>query len=299
MTITQPHPLEVKARPFIEVSDSQIKLFQTCPRSWAYQKLLKIFPDEDKWNLYFGSGVHGGLEVLHNGDYLQAAKQKAIEVCAKDAPDDVEMQEKAAAIIEGYGKYFYPVYQQNWKTEASEEWYEYFPHPQVKMRGSRDNVSSARIDPSYWGIFDFKTTGFKDGGALGQTIPTNHQLAIYGISKCREVNQWPKEMGLIFLQKPRTKNHKDWIRNALSDPTLYSMKAEPFTPAMANYALAVEQEIIGTGLQMLALARIYDLHGTAALDSALPNFNSCFAYGRMCGFAQGCHNNRPLHKEMK
>src|SRR6056297_1327775 len=215
MTETNPHPLEVKARPYIEISDSQVKLFQKCPRSWAYQKLLKVQPEEDRWNLYFGSGVHEGLEQLHNGDTLEAAVAKAEAKCGKDAPDDAEMHAKAKALVHGYGQHFYPLYLNNWQTIASEEWYEYFPDPLVKMRGSRDNVSTARIDPSYMALLDFKTTGFKDGGDLGRTIKTNHQLGVYNVSKCREIGTWPKEIGLVFLQKPRSNDVREWCRRAM------------------------------------------------------------------------------------
>ncbi|NEN88010.1 MAG: PD-(D/E)XK nuclease family protein [Okeania sp. SIO3H1] len=280
------------------MSDSQIKSFQKCPRSWAYQKLLKVYPDEDKWNLHFGSGVHVGLEHLHNGDTLENATKETVASCAKEAPDDAEMHAQAKSMVIGYAKHFYPFYITNWQTVSSEEWYEYFPHPLIKMRGSRDNVSVARMDPNYMALLDFKTTGMKDGGDLGKTIKTNHQLALYSVSKCREIGKWPSEQGLIFLQKPRTKSITEWCRRAENDPGLYSMKNEPFTPDMAHYALAVEQEVVATGLQMYALAKAFDMGGVPALEMAIPNLNACFEYGRMCGFSKGCHNNRPMHREM-
>lgn len=298
MTETNPHPLEVKARPYIEISDSQVKLFQKCPRSWAYQKLLKVQPEEDRWNLYFGSGVHEGLEQLHNGDTLEAAVAKAEAKCGKDAPDDAEMHAKAKALVHGYGQHFYPLYLNNWQTIASEEWYEYFPDPLVKMRGSRDNESVARIDPTHWGVYDFKTTGQIDGGDLGKNIGRNHQLSLYAVSKYRECGQWPKEQGLIFLRKPRHKTANAWIQQAREDHSLYSMRSEPFGPAEAWYALAVEQEMVATGKQMYALARAFDIHGAAALDLAVPNLNNCVVYNRLCGFAAGCHSCRPVHHVM-
>lgn len=298
MTETQPHPLEVKARPFIEVSDSQIKLFQTCPRSWAYQKLLKIQPEEDRWNLYFGSAVHKGLETLHLGATLQDALQDAEKVCAKDAPDDEEMRLKAKAMVHGYAHHFYPIFNQNWETTACEKWFEYFPDPLVKVRGSRDNESRARIDPAHTALLDFKTTAFKDGGQLGTSIRRNRQLALYGISKYRATNEWPREQGLIFLQKPREKNINSWVQRAQQDPSLYSMASEPFTPGIAWFALAVEQEIVANARQMYALARAFDIHGASALDMAVPNFSNCEVYNRLCGFAEGCHSCRPVHHVM-
>jgi hypothetical protein len=293
------HPLEVKARPFIEISDSQVKLFQSCPRSWAFQKLLKIQPEEDRYNLYFGSGVHKGLERLHLGDDLAAAQNAARAACAKDAPQDGEMAEKAAAMVGGYGLHFYKMYLQNWETTAAEEWYEYFPDPLVKVRGSRDNKSRARLDPSHTGVFDFKTTAFKDGGDLGKNLKRNHQLALYAVSEMRLTGSWPSEYGLIFLQKPRSQDHRDWCQRALQDPSLYTMRNEPLTPEFAWYAMAVEEEMVVTGKQMHALARLFDLHGPAALEQALPNFNSCYEYGRECGFAKGCHSCKPIHRVMQ
>jgi len=292
------HPLEVKARPYIEISDSQVKLFQSCPRSWAYQKLLGIQPEEDRWNLHFGNSVHKGLERLHSGDDLGASQRAAREACAKKAPQDGEMADKAAALVGGYGLHFFKLYQQNWETVASEEWYEYFPDPLVKVRGSRDNKSRARLDPNHTATLDFKTTASKDGGDLGKGLRRNHQLALYSVSEMRITGQWPREYGLIFLQKPRTDNHAEWCRRALQDPTLYTMRSEPVDPDFAWYAMAVEGEMVATGRQMYALARLFDLHGPAALDQALPNFASCYDWGRECGFAKGCHQCKPIHKVM-
>lgn len=298
MTLTQRNPLNVQARPFIEVSDSQIKLFQTCPRRWAYQKLLKIQPEEDRWNLFFGSGVHKGLETLHLGGTLEQAQKDAEACCAEDAPNDNEMHAKAKALVYGYGTHFFHQFSNNWQTTACEKWFEYFPDAQVKVRGSRDNESRARIDPAHLGLFDFKTTGQVDGGDLGRNIARNHQLSLYSISHYRETGEWPRETGLIFLRKPREKVVNAWVQRAREDHSLYSMVSEPFGEDAAWYSLAVEREIVATGKQMYALARMLDLHGVQALDHAVPNLNNCVIYNRLCGFAAGCHKCEPLHETM-
>jgi hypothetical protein len=293
------HPLEVKARTHIEISDSQVKLFQACPRSWAYQRLLKIKPEEDRWNLYYGSAVHKGLEHLHKGDLLKGAVEAAVAVVQKDAPSDAEMAAKAAAVVEGYARLFYPLYQTNWVTLACEEWYEYFSDPVVKIRGSRDNKSAAKQNMAHRATLDFKTTAFKDGGDLGKNLRFNHQLALYCISEYRVSQQWPQEMGLVFLQKPRTDDLAEWCRRAKTDAGLYTMKTEPVTPEFAWYALSVEEEMTLTGRKMFEIARAFDINGVSALNEVLPNYNGCFEYGRKCGFAQGCHSCKPIHRVMQ
>lgn len=292
------NPLNTKARPVIEVSDSQIKLFHRCPRLWAYKKLLKIDPPEDKDNLIFGTGVHSGLEHLHKGGDVAGALDKCREKCAKEAPKNEVLRNQAAALVEGYSRHLFPIFSRNWHTTGSEVWYEYFPAPEVKVRGSRDLEACAVINHSHEGVFDFKTTAYNDGGDLGKTIPTNVQLSLYAISRCRQTGRWPSEQGLIFLQKPRQKNPQDWIQRAVTDHTLYSMKSEPFTPAMALYCMAVEEGIVAAAKQMHAIARMFDLHGPAALDLAMPILDHCFDYGRMCGFYGGCHAFKPVHKVM-
>lgn len=292
------NPLNTKPRPIIEVSDSQIKLYHRCPRLWAYKRLLNIDPPEDKYNLIFGSGVHTGLEHLHKGASVQEALDKCRETCAKDAPKDEAMRNQAAALVQGYSRHFFPIFSQNWNTTGSEVWYEYFPAPEVKVRGSRDLQACARINPDHFGLFDFKTSAYNDGGVLGKTIATNVQLSLYSISYCRLTGQWPSEQGLVFLQKPRTKNPQEWVQRAVSDPSLYSMKTEPYTPAMALYAMAVEQGIVTAGKQMHTIARLFDLHGPSALDLCMPIFDNCHAYGNICGFHQGCHACKPIHDVM-
>ncbi len=293
------NPLNAKPpSTYIEISDSQVKLFASCERRWAYEKLLGVLPKEDRTNLVYGTGVHAGLEKLHLG----AGEMESTEACAQamqKEPGDWDQQiELAKAHVRGYLRHYYPIYSTYWQTVASEEWFEYFIDPVVKSRGSRDNRSVMKTDFDHMAVWDFKTTSHKDGGDLGRTIAVNHQLANYLISYVREHGVWPREAGLIFLQKPKNRDHNDCVNRMLTDPTLYSSKSEPVTPAFANFSIAVEQEMAAAGRRMFALKRLYEQQGVAALDAALPDFNSCYQYGRMCGFAEGCHSCKPVHRVM-
>lgn len=291
------NPLNAKPlSTFIEISDSQVKKFLTCERLWAYEKLLGVTPKEDRTNLVYGIGVHAGLERLHLG----ASEQESAEACGdtmqKEPGEWAQQIELAQAAVRGYTRHYYPVFCTYWQTVATEEWFEYFADPVVKVRGSRDNRSVLKTDAGHMAVWDLKTTSMKDGGDLGRTIATNHQLGNYSVSYVREHQQWPREIGLIFLQKPKNRDHNDCVSRLLSDPTLYSARSEPFTPQIANFSIAVEQEMAAAGRRMFALKRLYEQHGAAALDAALPDFNSCFTYGRMCGFSEGCHGGKPVHR---
>lgn len=284
-------------RQHIEISDSQVKKFKSCEFAWACQYLLKIVPDEDKTNLIFGGGVHAGLEAVHNGSYEQEALDKIKAHFAKEGGDEKNMR-LAQAMLRGYVRFFLPQYCANYRTVQSEGWFEYWPHEKVKVRGARDNISTLIANPSHHGVFDFKTTSFVGGGDLGKTVKTNQQLALYNISFAREYGFWPNEMGLIFLQKPKNSNIETQIERANNDPSLYSMVNEPVDVEAGQFAQAFERIMVNTGLRMLAIAQAFDHMGPSALDNALQNFESCYSYGRMCGFHKGCHSCRPAHHEL-
>ena len=46
-------------------SHSQINLYQTCPRKYAYQYIDKMKVESDSLHLVLGSAVHSGLEWLY------------------------------------------------------------------------------------------------------------------------------------------------------------------------------------------------------------------------------------------
>lgn len=280
----------------IEISDSQVKLFLGCPRKWANERLLGIKPEEDRTALIFGVGVHQGLEAVHNGDTLASAVKHAQTKIAEFPDFDEDTMRLAPAMVQGYTKHYYPSFCSYWQTVASEEYYEYWPCPQVKIRGYRDNRSQLLGDPQHMSVWDFKTTSYKDGGPLGKTIGTNQQLSLYDISYCRQHGVWPRTHGLIFLQKPKRALIKDCIDQALNDPSLYSAKSEPVTPDVGQFAMSVEDMLVHAGKMMLAIKQAYELHGPMAIDGALANYENCYTYGRMCGFAKSCHAHKPVHR---
>jgi len=283
----------------MQISDSQLKNFQRCPRRWAYQKLLKLNPSEDMWNLTFGCGMHKGIEHLHGGDTVAGAKAAAMAEIAK-MPQNTEkhMPDMLDAMIDGYSTHFLPQYLTYWGTTATEQYYEMQLNPSVKCRGYRDLECALLADPSYEAVKDFKTTSMSGGGDLGASVDKNHQLGLYCISKYEATGKWPSTTGLIFLQKPRSKNIATVLQQLRSNSALYFEVTTSVDQAFAAWAYSVKREIGIYGNLMLAYTQAFEQQGSRAIDFVPANLNSCKMYGSMCGFCEGCHSGQPIHQRM-
>jgi len=292
----------------VQISDSQVKNHNRCARRWAYQSVMKIDPPgEDKWNLIYGSGVHEGLEQLHRGNTLAGAITKGCGALKEDGKGEEtqDMFDMLPAMLDGYTRHFLPQFSNYWMTgttaagePTTEVWFEHLLDPYVEFRGKRDLFCVSRNDANHTLMADFKTTSQKDGGELGMTVLKNPQLARYCVSYCRQEFQWPKQVALIFLQKPKLKNFQSVLSAMRENPQLYSMKSEPVTPAFAEFALALEQVDLATGHQMYSIQRGYDERGLDAIDRVPANFDNCRMYGRDCGFIDGCHSGKPFHRRI-
>jgi hypothetical protein len=287
----------------IDVSDSQIKAYKKCPRYWVYTKLLKLDDGEDKWNLDFGGAVHTGLEHLHLGDTLQNALAKAGGEVASSPWRDEKMERMVPAMVQGYAQHALPRWQQQWRLPhgdrpAVEQWYSYHPDPEVHVRGSRDLVAVRRDDAQFVRVTDHKTTGSSGGGDLAKNIARNVQLALYAVSFAREFGQWPNEVALSFLQKPRRGDLDTICRELLASPDWYFVRERTVDHDFACFAMAVEHEVVAYGRQMAAIKTLVERDGPAACEHVPADLDACFAYNRWCGFSQGCHACDPAHRRL-
>lgn len=280
----------------VELSDSQIKTYQRCARRWAYEKILKVDPNESKDNLVFGDAVHQGLETyIKSGDDLLAAKTAAITAINEGGHSAREWALLVApAMVEGWAKFWVPRFRARYAYVALEEWFEVYPHPQVRLRGYMD-ARAESLTTKRLSLWDYKTTSDKTGGDLASNLSINNQLARYATSWRRLHNEWPEEVGLVFLKKPKKSDLAAACHDAQNNPENYFDRAMRVTPSFAAFALSVERSDVLYGLQMLHFKKLHAEHGAAALDAVPANFNNCEAYGSMCGFSKGCHVGSPLH----
>lgn len=283
----------------LQISDSQLKNFQRCPRRWAYQKLLKLDPDENKWNLTFGCGMHKGIEHLHKGDTVAGAKAAAMgEIAKMPHHDERNMPEMLDAMVDGYSTFFFPTYQQYWTTTAVEEYYTMEIGTGVVCRGYRDLKCVMTENPGCKAVKDFKTTGMSGGGDLGATVDKNHQLALYCISEYEATGEWPAVTGLVFLQKPRSKSINTVLQQLRTNSALYFEVTTQVDQAFAAWAYSVKEQVGVYGNLMLAYTQAYEGQGSRAIDFIPANLNNCKMYGSMCGFCEGCHSGQPVHRRM-
>ncbi len=283
----------------IETSDSQLKNAQRCPRRWGYQKLLKLDVDEDMDNLVFGVSFHAGAEHYVKTGNLTGAIEKVIEAIKKGKPDNIQEQlQLVPALLQGWVFHWLPKFLAEYDFVAVEEWFDLLPHATVRVRGFLDVVARKKSTGKLV-VRDYKTTGQSGGGDLGQNVNSNQQLALYAVAVRRTRGEWPEEVGLSFIQKPKNKDLADCVLKARTNPDLFYDRVVQVTPKFAEYALSVEASVVAWGQQMLYYRTLFRQQGIPAFEHIPPNFNNCQAYGRMCGFADGCHAGVPAHRSMK
>lgn len=287
-------------RSIIKISDSALKEFQRCPLRWFYRYMLKLQPEEDRFNLIFGNGVHVGLEWMHKGALFQEACDAGVRALREEGKGEEtqEMFDLLPAMLHGYGTHFKPKFDSMWTSLAMEEWFEYDIDEFVQIRGKRDLKAESRGAPGHIALLDFKTTSYQDGGFLGKLVHRNAQCCRYCVSYCREVGEWPKEVGLVFLQKPKLRSTQAIADKMRNDASLYSIRTAPVTPDMARFAMAQEQADKHYGWLMYQLQQAYDQRGLEMVDSIPQNFNACDAYGGVCGFSLGCWSGCPMHRHL-
>lgn len=287
----------------IELSDSQIKTFQKCPRKWAYNKLLKLDPAESKDNLILGNAWHEGAEEFT----LSRDMQKAVNVAAKalvegenGKPTNLAWQWAVVpAMLVGWATHFLPGFEQEYEFIAREEWFTYEPNPEIlRMRGYKDVVARKRTTGAR-SVWDYKTSSPAYAQDLGKSLESNNQLARYTVAEKREKGAWPAEVGLIFAGKPKSKDPEAAAQDARTNANLYTKVTQQVTPKFATFSIAVEASDLLWAQQMKFYRDQYRLRGPAAMEDVPANFDNCLEYGTMCGFASGCHAGCPAHRSMK
>ena len=279
-----------------EISDSQLKEFQRCERRWAFKRLLKLEPSEGKDNLIYGNSLHEGMEEFVKTSDLAKSQTVVIEYIKKERPEDFQWQlQVAPAQLYGWAVHWLPAFLKDHDITAVEQWFDVLPHPAVKIRGYKD-LQAKRKTTGGRVLLDYKTSGQSGGGDLGKTVSINQQLAIYAVDDRRRTGDWPHAVGLVFLQKPKNNTIDACVKAAKEKADLYFDRMVEVTPAFAAFALDVERSFVSYALRMGQYRTQFVAQGPAFIDSIPPNFNECFSYGEMCGFAAGCHSGQPCHR---
>ena len=283
----------------IEVSDSQYKSFQGCPRKWAYQKLLKIEAEENKDNMHLGNAAHDGMEEYIKTRDMTKATAAALKALTESKPTNLEYQKMLVpSMLVGWATHWLPSFDAEYEFVALEEWFTSEPNPDVvRIRGFKDVVAKKRSTGQRC-VFDYKTSSEAYARDLIATLGSNNQLCRYATAERRQTGQWPAEVGLVFLFKPKAKDPMIACENARCDPSLYRTVIQQVTPQFAEFALAVEQNDVLMAQQMQFYRDLVANRGPQACDFIPADFNNCFQYGQMCGFAQGCHVARPAHHNL-
>jgi hypothetical protein len=283
----------------IEVSDSQLKSFAQCERKWAYTKLLDLDAEEDKDALIFGNAWHDGAEEFVKTGSMDKAWASAIAHIVKDKPSNIEYQKLIVpAMLVGWATHWLPGFCREYEFIALEEWFSIEPNPEImRLRGYKDVVSRKK-NTGRRCVFDYKTSSDAYMRDLIATLSSNNQLARYATAERRVKGEWPEEVGLVFACKPKAKDPMVAAENARCDPGLYRHIVQQVTPGFAAFALAVEQNDVLVSQRMMAYRDMVKQHGPVALDYIPANFDKCFKYGKMCGFAQGCHSANPAHNKL-
>jgi RecB family exonuclease len=284
----------------IELSDSQIKNFQKCPRKWAYNKILKLDPDESKDNLILGSAWHDGAEEYILRRDMNSAINLALKGITEGKPTNLVWQLAVVpAMLIGWATHFLPGFEQEYQYVACEEWFTYEPNPEIlRMRGYKDVVAIKRAIGKRT-VWDYKTSSPAYAQDLGKSLQSNNQLARYAIAERREKGDWPSHCGLIFAGKPKSKDPETAAYDARTNANLYTKAEQQVTPQFATFALAVEASDLLYAQQMKFYRDQYRLRGPSAMEDVPANFDNCLEYGTMCGFASGCHAGCPAHRSMK
>lgn len=283
----------------IEVSDSQYKSYQGCPRKWAYQKLLKLESSENKDSMHVGNAAHDGMEEYIKTGSMDKAHEAALKALIESKPTNLEYAKMLVpSMLIGWATHWLPSFLKEYEYVALEEWFTSEPNPEVvRIRGFKDCVARKRSTMKRC-VFDYKTSSdayFRD---LAATLESNNQLARYTMAEYRQFGEWPAEVGLVFLLKPKSKDAMVACENARCDPSLYRMLIQQVTPKFAEYSIAIEQNDILMAQQMKFYRDLVTERGPQACDYIPANFDNCFNYGSMCGFAQGCHSAHPAHQNL-
>lgn len=284
----------------IEVSDSQFKSYQGCPRKWAYQKLLKLEAEENKDSMHVGNAAHDGMEeYIKTGGDMAKAHAAALKALIESKPTNLDYAKMLVpSMLIGWATHWLPAFLKEYEYVALEEWFTSEPNPEVvRIRGFKDVVARKRTT-QHRCIFDYKTSSDSYFRDLAATLESNNQLARYATAERRSTGEWPAEVGLVFLLKPKSKDMMVACENARCDPSLYRMLIQQVTPKFAEFALAVEQNDILMAQQMKFYRDLVAERGPQACDYIPANFDNCFNYGSMCGFAGGCHSAHPAHQTL-
>lgn len=283
----------------IEVSDSQFKGFQGCARKWAYTKLLKLESEENKDNMHLGNAAHDGMEEYIKTRDMTKAINCALVSLNRDKPSNLEYQKLLVpSMLIGWATHWLPSFDQEYQFVALEEWFTSEPNPQIiRIRGYKDVVAVKRQTGKRC-VFDYKTSSAAYARDLIATLESNNQLCRYATAERRATGEWPAEVGLVFLFKPTSKDQSVAIENARCDPALYRSVIQQVTPKFAQFALSVEANDVLMGQQMQFYRDLVAERGPEACDFIPANFDNCFNYGSMCGFASGCHSSCPAHKNL-
>ena len=283
----------------IEVSDSQFKSFQGCPRKWAYTKLLGLTSDEGKDAMHFGNAGHDGLEEFIKTGSMDKAIEAAIKSLNETKPTNLEYAKMVVpSMLIGWASLWLPAFLRDYEFIALEQWFTSSPNPDiVRIRGYKDAVVQKRSTGRRC-VFDYKFSSEMYARDLVATLESNNQLARYTMAEWREHKQYPSEVGLVLLLKPKAKDPMVACQNARCDPSLYRTVTQQVTPKFAEFSIAVEQNDVLMAQQMQFYRDLILERGPQGCDYIPANFDNCFNYGSMCGFAQGCHSACPAHMKL-
>lgn len=283
----------------IEVSDSQFKSYQSCPRKWAYNKILKLEAEESKDNMILGNAWHDGAEEYIKTRDMAKAINAALTAIAKDKPTNAEYQKLLVpAMLIGWASHWLPAFELEYEYVALEEKFDVSPNLSImRLRGFKDAVVIKRSTRRRC-IFDYKTSSAAYARDLIATLSSNNQLARYATAERRQYGEWPAEVGLVFAYKPKAKDPMIAVENARCDPGNYQTVIQQVTPQFAQFAIDIEKNDVVMAQQMQFYRDQVTARGPSACDDIPADFNNCFKYNSMCGFAQGCHSGNPAHRSL-
>lgn len=298
------HDISEKLKKPTGISHSQIDNCNRCQRRWAYEKILGIKPTEDRSAMIYGDAGHTSLlhSVVHGKSYDEALNI-GLGVL-KDNYNDIDRDkyglfcDMLPAHMYGYFTFYYPGFNEKYEViaELSEKRIEVQLAPGVLWRGYIDLVVRNRKTGDIC-ILDYKFSSATYVNALEKTIVQSRQLANYAyIAAHALVNRWPREVGYVFLKKPKRGQS---LKNLTQNPNMYTDRTITLTPQFCNFSMGVIQSDIATGNIMRNWFSLYARHGLKAIDMIPANFSACEKYGSFCGFCQGCHSGKPLHTTMK
>jgi len=280
------------------ISHSQDETFKRCNRRWAFEKILKLNPEEDAKALIYGDGGHTALEKVLKGSSVTEGIQAGLNALRENGahmPYFNQLSEWLPHHITGFFTHCYPSFYSEWEIVGVEQRGDHYLSNIIYWRGMLDLLACNRRTGGY-GVFDFKFSSDMYVQSLSRILGHSPQLARYTMAFYRIYNTWPETVGYIFLKKPKG---KEAVTNLSSDPNKYTIKSIPVTPKFAEYAISVEESDIQSALEMRRQRERYHKEGIVAIDTIPANFSNCFMYNSMCGFADGCHSGKPLHKLMK